>query len=161
MTTDDHLGKRIRHHREQQGLSLGQLAERANVSKGYLSALENQPDKRPAAWTLYGIAEALGVNMYDLLGHESEDVPAVPGAGGPLIVTVLALARMRQAELARRTGLSTKHVNQLCKGIVPMSIDIALRLEAQFGIPAELWMHADTTNRIAQQRLAKPYQETP
>lgn len=153
---NDEVGARIRHHREQQGLSLGQLAERANVSKGYLSALENQPDKRPAAWTLYGIAEALGVNMYDLLGHESQDAPVVPGAGGPLIVTILALARMRQAELARRTGLSTKHVNQLCKGIVPMSIDIALRLEQQLGIPAELWMHADTTSRIAAQRRTQP-----
>lgn len=157
----DRVGELIRHHREMQGLSLGQLAERANISKGYLSALENQPNKRPAAWTLYGIAEALGVNMYDLLGHEPQDAPTVPGAGEPLIVTVLALARVRQVELARRTGLSPKHVNQLCKGLVPMSIDIALRLEAQLGIPAELWMHADTTNRIAQQRRTQPHQETP
>lgn len=71
-----------------------------------------------------------------------------------LLVTVLALARMPQAELARRADLSTKHVNQLCKGLVPMSIDVALRLEEQLGIAAELWMHADTTARLAAARQA-------
>lgn len=76
-----------------------------------------------------------------------------------LLVTVLGLARLPQAELARRASLSTKHVNQLCRGLVPMSIDIALRLEEQFGIPAELWMHADTTTRIAAQRRTQPTTE--
>ena len=75
-----------------------------------------------------------------------------------LLVTVLRLARVPQAELARRSSLSTKHVNQLCKGLVPMSIDVALRLEQQLGIPAELWMHADTLVQIAAQRAAAEQQ---
>jgi len=41
----------------------------AGVSKGYLWSLENVPDKRPSAQTLYAIATALGVTMGSLLGR--------------------------------------------------------------------------------------------
>lgn len=52
-------------------MSLNQLAERSGVSKGYLSALENEEhgDRRPSGETLYAIAEALGVTMSDLMGR--------------------------------------------------------------------------------------------
>ena len=69
------MGSRIRKYRQERNLSLSQLAEFADVSKGYLSALENdQPPKtksrRPSAETLYAIAKALGVTMSDLLGRK-------------------------------------------------------------------------------------------
>jgi len=64
-------GARIRRYRQDRNLSLSQLAEQAGVSKGYLSALENDPDtRRPSAETLYAIAKALGVTMSDLLGRK-------------------------------------------------------------------------------------------
>jgi transcriptional regulator with XRE-family HTH domain len=54
-------------------MTLSQLAEEAGVSKGYLSALENEDSnsqsRRPSAETLYAIAKALGVTMSDLLGR--------------------------------------------------------------------------------------------
>lgn len=69
------VGSRIRRFRKDVDISLSQLAARAKVSKGYLSALENadgsdQPARRPSAETLYAIAEALGVTMSDLLGRK-------------------------------------------------------------------------------------------
>jgi transcriptional regulator with XRE-family HTH domain len=84
--SDDHestlprFGDRIRTYREQRRLSLSQLAEQAQVSKGYLWALENAEDRRPSAETLYAIAEALGVTMADLMGRRllSEPVKDVP-----------------------------------------------------------------------------------
>ena len=36
---------------------------------------------------------------------------------------------MTQRELARRADLSPKHVNQLLHGLVPLSADVATRLE--------------------------------
>lgn len=69
------MGERIRRFRKDKQMSLSQLAERATVSKGYLSALENadagtQDARRPSAKTLYSIAQALGVTMSDLLGRK-------------------------------------------------------------------------------------------
>ncbi len=71
MTTTEEgtIGSRIRRYREDAGLSLSQLAAKAEVSKGYLSTLENKEDKRPSAETLYAIAEALGVTISSLLGR--------------------------------------------------------------------------------------------
>ncbi|OYN76235.1 helix-turn-helix domain-containing protein [Mycolicibacterium sphagni] len=82
------LGGRIRRFRQEKGMSLSQLAEQAEVSKGYLSTLENtdsagQSARRPSAKTLYAIAQTLGVTMSDLLGRrlliEVPDGPAPEG----------------------------------------------------------------------------------
>lgn len=78
--TGDSIGGRIRRYRGDAGLSLSQLAISAGVSKGYLWSLENVPDKRPSAETLYAIANALGVTMSSLLGRrlvasQPTDVP--------------------------------------------------------------------------------------
>lgn len=76
------VGARIRRYRHDRGLSLSQLAEQADVSKGYISALENDPDtRRPSAESLYAIAKVLGVTMSDLLGRKllstsTTEVPA-------------------------------------------------------------------------------------
>jgi transcriptional regulator with XRE-family HTH domain len=79
------IGQNIRRFREEANLSLSELAERASVSKGYLSALENEDAetrRRPSGQSLYKIAEALGVTVADLLGeHTHLDEPVeVPGS---------------------------------------------------------------------------------
>jgi DNA-binding XRE family transcriptional regulator len=63
------VGQRIRQRREELGITLTALADRADVAKSYLSSLENgQGNERPSGRTLYRIAEALGTTMSDLLG---------------------------------------------------------------------------------------------
>jgi transcriptional regulator with XRE-family HTH domain len=67
----DQIAGRIRKRREEAGLSLGQLAEDADVSKSYLWRLESGSGQvRPSGKTLYRIAGALGTTMSDLLGRE-------------------------------------------------------------------------------------------
>jgi plasmid maintenance system antidote protein VapI len=44
-----------------------------------------------------------------------------------------------QADLARRTGLSTKHINQIVQGSAVLTPKTALLLERAVGIPASLW----------------------
>jgi transcriptional regulator with XRE-family HTH domain len=63
------LGARLRQFRTERGLTLSKLAERAEISKSYISAIENDDAPRPSGRTLYAIAEALGVTMSDLLGR--------------------------------------------------------------------------------------------
>lgn len=59
---------------------------------------------------------------------------------------------MSQAELCRRTGLSTKHINQVVKGAIGISADIALLLERETGIPAAAWNRLDAAWRDSQAR---------
>lgn len=78
------LSDQIRQRRLGQNLSLAELARRAQVSKGYLSQLENTTDgPRPSADVLYRIAFALGASVGELLekqiphtGAELTDIPA-------------------------------------------------------------------------------------
>ena len=61
------LSQKIKQLREGKGFSLGKLAETAEVSKAYLSQLENNVSKQPSAEILFKIASALGTTIADLL----------------------------------------------------------------------------------------------
>ncbi|MFJ9604698.1 helix-turn-helix domain-containing protein [Streptomyces althioticus] len=52
-----------------------------------------------------------------------------------------------QADLARRTGLSTKHINQIVQGTAVLTPETALLLERATGIPASLWNQLEATWR--------------
>ena len=65
------LGDRIRQRRADTGLSAAELARRATISKGYLSAIEHGNSVRPSADVLTRLATALGTTMADLLDKES------------------------------------------------------------------------------------------
>ena len=57
--------------------------------------------------------------------------------------------RMTQAELARRTSLTTKHINQVVKGVVGISPEVAISLERVTGVPARFWIQLDANHRTA------------
>lgn len=65
------IGKRIRKFREEKGMTAAQLARDAEISRSYLSELENGTGnhRRPSANVLYAIGKALGISMSDLLGR--------------------------------------------------------------------------------------------
>lgn len=60
---------------------------------------------------------------------------------------------MSQADLARRTGLSTKHVNQIVQGVAAVTPETALALEHVTGVPARLWNALEANYRQRQMRL--------
>ncbi|MCY4104898.1 MAG: HigA family addiction module antitoxin [bacterium] len=62
---------------------------------------------------------------------------------------------MSQAELARRTGLSTKHINQIVRGKVPITTDTAWRLERATGVPDRLWNNLESRYQEHRARLAE------
>ena len=70
------LGDRIRQRRADTGLSAAELARRATISKGYLSAIEHGNSVRPSADVLTRLATALGTTIADLLDQESRPAEA-------------------------------------------------------------------------------------
>ena len=63
---------------------------------------------------------------------------------GEFLADVLEARGLRQSELAERTGLSAKHVNQLVGKSVGISSDIAVLLERALNVSAATWMHAQS-----------------
>ncbi|MFD0900622.1 HigA family addiction module antitoxin [Actinomadura sediminis] len=61
---------------------------------------------------------------------------------------------MTQRQLAARLGLTPKHVNQLVQGLVPLSPDVAARLELVTGMPARMWnrLEADYQTEVTRLR---------
>lgn len=69
---------------------------------------------------------------------------------GDLLQHGLYEAGVRQAWLARNTGLTPKHVNQLIKGHARLSVDVAVRIEmAVPSISAEGLLIAQIRQEIA------------
>jgi HTH-type transcriptional regulator/antitoxin HigA len=60
---------------------------------------------------------------------------------------------LTQRDLARRADLSPKHVNRLVQGLVPLSADVAQRLERVTGTPARIWNSLEAGYRSDLQRL--------
>lgn len=62
---------------------------------------------------------------------------------GTILRQVLEQRGIRQAELAERTGLTAKHINQIVTGGIGISGDVALLLERALDIDARFWTRAD------------------
>lgn len=71
------VGGTIRALRQEKGITLPALAERAALSKGLLSKIENLPDSNPSLDTLYKIAEALDAPLAAILETEQVQIRRV------------------------------------------------------------------------------------
>jgi HTH-type transcriptional regulator / antitoxin HigA len=71
---------------------------------------------------------------------------AVP-PGDTLLETIERLG-MDQRELAKRTGLSVKHVNQIIKGVASITPDTAILLERVTGVAAPIWNNLEANYRV-------------
>lgn len=71
---------------------------------------------------------------------------------GETLVEVLSERGMTQAELAARTGLSAKHINQIVKGLAPITPDTALLLESTTGLSARVWSNLEIAYREHESR---------
>lgn len=71
---------------------------------------------------------------------------------GETLLEILEARGMKQAELATRTGLSPKHINQIIKGLAPITPETALGLEKVTEIPARTWNAMEATYRSLRSR---------
>ena len=69
------LGKKIREERKGHGWAQGRLANEASISQGYLSQLENGNVKSPSLSTLDRITIVLEMDIKDLAGITTIEVP--------------------------------------------------------------------------------------
>ena len=77
---------------------------------------------------------------------------------GETLAEMLNERGMSQAELARRTGISTKHVNLILKGSAPISPDTALKLERVLNVSARVWNALEANYRGHLSRLEESRQ---
>ncbi|WP_368496616.1 helix-turn-helix domain-containing protein [Herbiconiux sp. A18JL235] len=88
---DDTFALRLRHARDERGLSLSELARRSRIGKGTISELEN--GRRGARLdTLFALSTALEVPLGELIPSAGGDEPPVV-AGDSVIATPLATWR--------------------------------------------------------------------
>ena len=66
------IGQRIQKLRLSRGLTLSELAERADVAKSYISAIERSIQHNPSIQVLEKIAGVLGVSVQTLLQPEDD-----------------------------------------------------------------------------------------
>ena len=65
------LGSRLKNLREQESLSLSEIARRAHISKAYLSQLERGESSQPSYEVLMRLATALATSPANLAGDTS------------------------------------------------------------------------------------------
>lgn len=63
-------GEKLRELRKSQGLTLQALAEKSGLVKSYVWDIENGNAPSPSLATGFGLADALGVNLYVLVGRQ-------------------------------------------------------------------------------------------
>ena len=83
------LGEKLRSTRQAHGLTLDTLAERTRYSKSYLSRIENGKKVPPLA-TLARVANALGVQLGELLSPSRQHASAAVSADAPFCEIVRA-----------------------------------------------------------------------
>lgn len=71
---------------------------------------------------------------------------------GEILRRELDARGMTQADLAARTNLSAKHINQVLRGSALMSADVAITLERVLGTPASMWTQLEARWQEAQSR---------
>lgn len=88
--------------------------------------------------------------MSNTVNHPFRPDYAIPP--GETLRDRLSELNISQAELAARSGLSAKHVNQIMQGIAPITLETALALERITGVPASVWNRREADYRDAQLR---------
>jgi HTH-type transcriptional regulator/antitoxin HigA len=100
----------------------------------------------------------------DAAAHNSPtfESPAAEAAVAPgtVLRRVLDDRHLTQSELALRTGLSTKTINQIMVGTAALTPDTALRLERTLAIPSGIWnrLEAAYRDREARERSSRDFE---
>ncbi len=117
------LAENLRKFREKAGLSLDQVATKADISKAYLWELERDTEgaKKPSAVVLMRIAKALSTTLAGLLS-----LPSVQTADGPREIPA-ALAELRDRLKGQGNELTESDLKDLAmtrfRGSQPQTAD--------------------------------------
>jgi HTH-type transcriptional regulator / antitoxin HigA len=87
--------------------------------------------------------------------RQNQYVPDYIVTPGEVIEEYLDSYGMSQAELAARTGLTKKTINEIIKGKAPVTSDTSLKLERALGRPAHFWSNLERQFQEDRIRLAE------
>ncbi len=87
--------------------------------------------------------------------RHNQYVPDYLVTPGEVIEEYLEAFGMSQAELAARTGLAKKTINEIVRGKAPITSDTALKLERSIGRPAHFWSNLEIQFQQDRTRLAE------
>ena len=73
-------------------------------------------------------------------------------APGEILLDVLEQRGISQAQMARRLNVAANTLNRLARGETALTYDMALKLERTLGVPASLWLNAETNYRLCKKR---------
>jgi HTH-type transcriptional regulator / antitoxin HigA len=92
-----------------------------------------------------------------VMAPESPFRPSYAVPPGATVSDLLEEHGMTQTQLARRLGVTLKHVNQVVNGSASISAELALGLEKVFRVPADFWLSREALYRsdMARQTEAK------
>ena len=86
---------------------------------------------------------------------QNQYVPDYLVTPGEVLEEYLETCGMTQAELAIRTGLTKKTINEIIKGKSPITPETALKLERSLGRPAHFWNNLEMQFQEDRTRLAE------
>ena len=91
------------------------------------------------------------------MANDSPDVfsPDHVPPPGDTILELLEEQEMTQTEVARRLGVSLKHLHQVVKGRASVSAELALGLERVFSVSAEFWLTREANYRAHEARISE------
>lgn len=75
---------------------------------------------------------------------------------GETIKEQMASQHISQKDFAAHMGMSLKRLNNLINGDVPITQEVAIRLEMILGVPATFWIRLEKIYRV---KLLKYYKE--
>lgn len=77
------IGGTIKALRQEKQITLPDLAEKAKLSKGLLSKIENSEDANPSLDTLFKISEAFGISLSEFLETEKAQIKRITPSEPP------------------------------------------------------------------------------
>ncbi len=89
---------------------------------------------------------------------EREYAPDYAVTPGEMLGYEMENRGMTQQELTRRTGASSKHINELLKAKAPISPAMAVKLERALGMPAQYWLNLEANYQVVVAKLAEEQQ---
>ncbi len=115
------VGKRIRTWREERGMSREQLAELADLSLAFITALEEE-DLYPSLGPLQKVARALGVRLGTFMDDQPSRDPVITRAGAHAEDLVMQAARGKKASyqyMSLAKGKSDRNMEPFVVDIAP------------------------------------------
>lgn len=90
-----------------------------------------------------------------VINEYQPDYAVIPG---DVLVYELELRGMIQQELAKRTGLTPKHIVSIVKGKSAITSETAIKFERALGMPADYWLSLESQYQEIQARITEEEQ---